>query len=48
MEYILVVTRPFGGYRRGDVIENTTIVEDILAGEYASSVVRVATFRQGV
>lgn len=42
MEFILVVTRPFGTFRRGDVIENMTMIEEILRDERASFVVRVA------
>jgi hypothetical protein len=38
----LVVVTPFGGYERGSVISDVSEVSDILAGELAGHVNRVA------
>jgi hypothetical protein len=43
VQYILVVTRPFGPFRRGDVINDAVLITQIMAGENAASVVRVST-----
>jgi len=42
LQFTLIVTRPFGNYRRGDVIENPLTIEQILGSEHARFVVRVA------
>jgi len=42
MEYLLVVRRPFGAFRRGDVIEDMAMITNILAGDLAAFVIRVA------
>lgn len=46
MTFQLVVLKPFAGYRRGDLITDTLVVEKILSGPQASSVVRV-TVKEG-
>ncbi len=46
MEVQLVVRKPFGGFKRGDLITDTVTVEKILAGPQAGYVVRV-TIREG-
>lgn len=43
MGFLLVVTRSFGAFRRGDVVEGIAAIEQIQSSEYASFVVRVAT-----
>jgi len=42
MTFHLVVLKPFDGYKRGDVITEGTVVQNILAGPQASFVVRVS------
>jgi hypothetical protein len=42
MKFHLVVLKTFAGYKRGDLITDTVMVEKILTGPQASSVVRVA------
>jgi hypothetical protein len=42
MKFYLVVLKPFDGYRRGEMITDTTTVQKILAGPQANFVVRVA------
>lgn len=42
MEFRLVTVRPFGAHRKGDVINDSSEIAKILAGEDASNVVRVA------
>lgn len=42
MNYHLVVLRPFGGFKRGDVITDRAVIEKIMAGPEASFVVRVS------
>jgi hypothetical protein len=37
----LVVTRPFAGFARGDVVNDDARIADILASEHAHYVVRV-------
>jgi hypothetical protein len=46
MDSVLVVVRPFGQYKRGDVIDNPTRVTAVLGGEHAYHVVRVAAAQQ--
>jgi hypothetical protein len=41
MEFKLVVTRVFGKYQKGSVIEAESEILQILAGDYAMSVVKV-------
>ncbi len=41
MTFHLVVLRPFGGFKRGDVITESAAVAKILAGPEKSFVVRV-------
>jgi hypothetical protein len=41
MSYVLVVLKPFQGFRRGDRLEDAALIEKILAGDNASFVVRV-------
>ncbi len=41
MDFFLVVTTPFAGFRRGDVIEDMARIQDVLAGEHQACVVRV-------
>jgi len=41
MDYFLVVLTPFQSFRRGDVVKDSAVVEQILAGGNASFVVRV-------
>ncbi len=43
MSYFLVVTKPFGAFRRGTLIEDHARIEEILASEHKDYVVRVAT-----
>jgi hypothetical protein len=43
MTFHLVVLKPFGGYQRGDVITDASLVTKILAGAERSFVVRVRT-----
>jgi hypothetical protein len=40
MMFHLVVLKPFLGFNRGDLITDTVMVEKILAGPQANSVVR--------
>ena len=42
MNYHLVVLRPFGGFKRGDVITDRAVIAKIVAGPEASSVVRIS------
>jgi hypothetical protein len=42
MQFHLVVVRPFGPYAKGDIVTNAQAISDILAGENAACVVRVA------
>lgn len=42
MNFHLVVVQPFGKYAKGDVITDSATITEILAGENALSVVRVA------
>ena len=42
MTYHLVVVRPFGGFRRGDLIFDSAAISKIMAGAEAGSVVRVS------
>ncbi len=41
MSFQLVVLKPFATYRRGDLITDGAVIEKILAGPQAGSVVRV-------
>jgi len=41
MTFHLVVLKPFGGYQRGDVITDASLVTKILTGAEKSFVVRV-------
>jgi hypothetical protein len=43
MSLHLVVTKPFLGFVRGDVIADTAKIIEILASDYAKSVNRVAS-----
>lgn len=43
MTYLLVVTKPFGSFQRGAVIEDQARIEEIMASEHKDYVVRVAT-----
>ncbi len=42
MEMVLVVVRPFGGRRAGDIIGDANSIREVLKGEHSSWVVRVA------
>jgi hypothetical protein len=42
MEIQLVVVKPFAGFARGDMIADATRINEVLKGENAHSVVRVA------
>jgi hypothetical protein len=42
MDIHLVVARPFAGYARGDAITDAAKINEILAGEFATHVVRVS------
>jgi len=42
MQFELVVARPFGGFSRGERIQDPKRVAEILASEHANWVVRVA------
>ena len=42
MQFHLVVVRPFGPHAKGAVITDAQAISDILAGENAHCVVRVA------
>jgi hypothetical protein len=42
MTFHLVVLKPFGGHKRGEMITDTQTVQSILAGPQANFVVRVA------
>jgi hypothetical protein len=42
MTFHLVVLKPFDGYRRGDVVTDSSTVQKILAGPQAGFVVRVS------
>ncbi|MCX7382772.1 MAG: hypothetical protein NT133_15450 [Alphaproteobacteria bacterium] len=46
MQFHLVVVRPFGAYAKGTVITDQDVVTEILAGEHAADVVRIA-IREG-
>jgi hypothetical protein len=41
MSYVLVVLKPFQGFKRGDVIKEVADVENVVAGNNANFVVRV-------
>jgi hypothetical protein len=41
MGCVLVVLKPFQGFKRGDVIKDASAVENVVAGDNASFVVRV-------
>ena len=43
MTYFLVVTKPFGAFHRGTLIEDHVRIAEILASEHKDYVVRVAT-----
>jgi len=45
MSMNLVVTRPFAGFARGDIITDDARIADILASEHAHHVVRVRVER---
>ena len=42
MRYTLIVTKPFGTFRRGDMIEGGQEIDSVLNSEHARFVVRVA------
>ena len=42
MRYALIVTKPFGTFRRGDMIEGGQEIDSVLNSEHARFVVRVA------
>jgi hypothetical protein len=42
MKFHLVVLKAFAGFKRGDLITDPTMVEKILAGPQANSVVRIS------
>ena len=42
MTFHLVVLRPFGGFKRGDMIADSAVIAKILAGPEAGFVVRVS------
>ena len=42
MNFHLVVVQAFAGLTRGDIVADATQIAEILAGEHAHSVVRVA------
>jgi hypothetical protein len=42
MKFHLVVVRPFATYSRGDIIADAARISEILRGEHAHAVVRVA------
>ena len=42
LRYALIVTRPFGTFRRGDMIEGGQEIDSVLNSEHARFVVRVA------
>jgi len=42
MKSILVVTRPFGAFARGDVVEDASKIEEVIRGEHKNDVVPVA------
>lgn len=42
MAFTLVVVRAFGGHAPGDSIDDPDTIRDILGGEHAGHVVRVA------
>jgi hypothetical protein len=48
MDAVLIVVRPFGGYRVGDVIDDPGHMRDALKGEHAKDVVRIGTPTQSV
>ena len=39
--HYLVVVRPFGSYRIGEIVSDEKIIQDVLASEHAESVVRI-------
>jgi len=41
MKFHLVVLKPFAGFKRGDLITDQAMVEKVLAGPQAGSVVRI-------
>lgn len=41
MSYVLVVLKPFQGFKRGDMIREAALVDQILDGGNAGFVVRV-------
>jgi hypothetical protein len=42
MKSTLVVTRPFGAFVRGDIIQDPSKIEEVVRGEHRNSVVQVA------
>ena len=42
MIFHLVVLKPFGGFKRGDMITDSAVITKIMAGPEASFVVRVS------
>ena len=42
MTFHLVVLRPFGGFKRGDVIADSAVIARIVGGPEANNVVRVS------
>ncbi len=44
MDTHLVVVKPFAGFARGDVVADIARINEILKGEHATAVVRVATY----
>lgn len=45
--HYLVVVRPFGSYRIGDVVTDEETIERIMASEHADHVVRVSPLKEG-
>ena len=43
----LVVVRPFGPWRVGDVVSETEAVAEVLGSEFRDHVVRIVTEREG-
>ncbi|MCP1119634.1 hypothetical protein [Robbsia andropogonis] len=41
-QFVLVVKQPFGDYSRGDAISDASVVAEVLAGENAKHVNKVA------
>ena len=42
----LVVVRPFGPYRTGDVVSDQSSIEQILASEHSGHVVRITPMKE--